>query len=77
MTDYKALMRALTANARYKERERHRKALALIKRAQKAGLPLRSAVVEDVRLEFGTPEAASVVNEWDQDLGTHPAKIRQ
>lgn len=77
MTDNDALLRAYSAIARREERARRRKALAIIKQAQKAGLLIKAAVVEGVELQFGKPgTAAATLNEWDQDLGTHPPQVR-
>ena len=59
---------------------------ALLRQAIKAGLTVRSVVVEGecTRLELGqpgpTPErttADSDTNEWDTDLGTLPPSLRQ
>jgi hypothetical protein len=59
---------------------------ALLRQAAKAGLTVRSVVVEGecTRLELGepgpTPErttADSDTNEWDADLGTLPPSLRQ
>jgi hypothetical protein len=70
MSDHhKALMQAFATIARREERERRRKALATIRAARKAGLPIKSVVVDDVRLEFGAAEPAAKtfdneVEEW-------------
>jgi hypothetical protein len=69
MTDTKALLRAFGAISRAEERERRRKALATIKAARKAGLPITSVVIDDIRLELGAPEPAAKafdneVEEW-------------
>jgi hypothetical protein len=76
MTDNDELLRVYTAVARREQRERVSKGLSVVKAARKKGLPVKSATIEGVALEFGEPEAAPA-NEWDQDLGTHPPQIRQ
>jgi hypothetical protein len=78
MIDNDGLMRAFAAIARRKQREQISKGLAVIKAAQKAGLPVKAATIEGVELQFGEPESAAVTfNEWDKDLGTRPPQIRQ
>jgi hypothetical protein len=53
-------------------RKRRRPALkALLEAAQKAGKPVRSAIVDAdgrVVLEFGEPTADTNTNEWDEAL---------
>jgi hypothetical protein len=45
--------RAVAANSRREQRERIKKGLAVVKAAKKAGLPIKSAVVEGTVLELG------------------------
>jgi hypothetical protein len=58
MTDYKDLMRAFTATARWKEREAIAKGLRVIKAMEKAGKPVKAATIDGVELQFGAPESA-------------------
>jgi hypothetical protein len=50
--------RAMAALQRRERRERLARAIAVVKTAQKAGLPVKRATIEGVDLEFGQPEAA-------------------
>ena len=53
-----AFMQAVTASSRRERRVRLRNALAVVKAARKAGLPVAGADVEGVRLRFGEQEPA-------------------
>jgi hypothetical protein len=90
--DSKAFEKSVDSIARLKdrwerreERKRIAKALAIIEAAKKSGLPVKAATIEGVELQFGsTPSNEEVenrpsatLNEWDQDLGTHPPQARQ
>lgn len=52
------LFRAWTLIGRRERRERVAQALAMVKKAHKAGLAVKKATIEGVDLEFGQPEAA-------------------
>jgi hypothetical protein len=82
MTDNDALLRALGRQSRRERRERVAEALAVVKAAKRAGLPVKGATVEGVALTFGAPDAPAAggnaeFNEWDRDLGTNPPSLRQ
>jgi hypothetical protein len=69
-SDADAYLKTLGRISRRERRERVTRAFDVIKRAQRAGLPVRSATVDGVRLEFGLPEAAlapspHLANPWD------------
>jgi hypothetical protein len=65
-------LKALDRLARRERRARVAQALAVIKAAQRAGLPVKGATVEGVPLAFGQPESAPApqlhphsTNPWD------------
>jgi hypothetical protein len=57
MTNNGKILRALGAIDRRRQRERIAKGLAIVKAAKRAGLPVRSATIEGVALEFGEADA--------------------
>jgi hypothetical protein len=87
MTDNNDLLRAWTLIKRRERRERIAHDLAVVKAAERAGLPVKRAAIDGVDLEFGQPAPAtpvnrtavadSDINEWDRDLGTYPPEVRQ
>ena len=50
--------RAMAALQRRERPERLAREIAVVKAAQRAGLPVKAAIVEGVALTFGDPEAA-------------------
>ena len=58
MTDYDAYFRLLDRQSRRDRRERLHQQLAVVKAAQAAGFPVRSAVIEGVPLTFSQPKPA-------------------
>jgi hypothetical protein len=83
MTDTDASLRALTRIDRQKRRERRAHDIAVIKAVRRAGLPVKTAVVDGVQIEFGaepaqTAETASPEAEWDREFGSSsPTPLRQ
>ena len=79
--------RAAAALQRRERRREEARQIAVIKRAEKAGLSIKRAVIDGVVVEFGQPEAKAAAagpavadsdfNEWDRDLGTNPPSLRQ
>lgn len=75
--DDRALMAFAASSAalqRRERRERQAREIAVVKAVQKAGLPVRRAVIDGVDLEFGEPEAAgkaAPVTELDQWIAKH------
>ena len=75
------------ADKRHLQRREEARQIRLIKAVQKAGLPVRRAVIEGVAVEFGrpapepaAPEGATDVGltEWDIELGSSaPPQVRQ
>jgi len=59
MADPRALLRAFASIAGAEERARIKRSLRIVKAAKRAGLSLRSVVIEDVRLEFEEPVPAA------------------
>jgi hypothetical protein len=63
------------AEKRRDQRKRLAREIATIKAMQKAGVPVRAATIDGVKLEFGgqaeAPDAKSNVTELDQWISTH------
>jgi hypothetical protein len=85
------LVVALARIGRAERRARVREALALLKAARRAGLPVASATIADVTLNFDSAEKGPKapvapapgsalngdINEWDQDFGAaSPSPLR-
>ena len=66
ITDYDAYFRLLDRQSRRDKRERLHQQLAVVKAAQAAGFPVRSAVIEGVPLTFGQPEPAKAGGAEDE-----------
>jgi hypothetical protein len=85
--DWDAYFRGLARIKRAERKQRIKDDLATIKAANKAGLPVRRAIVEGTTLEFGEaearpprpprppepPNAGGEGNEWDREYGTASA----
>jgi glyoxylase-like metal-dependent hydrolase (beta-lactamase superfamily II) len=67
--------RAMAALQRRERRERLAREIAVVKAVEKAGLPVRRAVIDGVDLEFGQPEPKAApdeatINPWDKRYAT-------